>query len=148
MQRIIVVMSLILCVFISVANASEKDWNNDLDLALKKAQKSKKAVLVDFTGSDWCTWCIRLHEEVFAKPEFNKWAKNNLELVVLDFPQNKPQNEDLKKKNHELAEIYGVRGFPTVLILDSNGKLIGRTGYLAGGVKSYIKHLQTIISTK
>ncbi len=71
-------------------------------------------VLLDFTGSDWCGWCIKLQKETFSKPEFQKFAAESLVLVELDFPRGKEQSEELKKQNQELAEKFGIQGFPTL----------------------------------
>ena len=62
-------------------------WGDDYKAALAAAAKDNRNVLLDFTGSDWCGWCIRLKRETFDKPEFKAYADKNLELVEIDFPQ-------------------------------------------------------------
>lgn len=130
--------------------AAESDvWvKNDLAAAQAKAKELKKDVLVDFSGSDWCGWCIKLDQEVFSKPEFLDAATKDFVLCVLDFP-NKPENkakipEDLQKKNRELMGKYGVQGFPTVLVMTADGDIIGQTGYRDGGPAAYVEHLKEI----
>jgi protein disulfide-isomerase len=114
-------------------------WQTDYKAALEQAAKDNKPVLLDFTGSDWCGWCIKLTKETFAQPDFKKFAEKNLILVELDFPNSKPQSADVKKQNAELQKKYGVEGFPTLVLLDSKGKEIARNaGYLAGGPKAFI----------
>ncbi|MEI6492859.1 MAG: thioredoxin family protein [Verrucomicrobiota bacterium] len=114
-------------------------WQTDYKAALELAAKTNKPVLLDFTGSDWCGWCIKLDKETFAQPEFQKFAEKNLVLVTVDFPNNKPQSADVKKQNEELQKKFGVDGFPTLVLLDSKGKEITRNvGYLAGGPKAFI----------
>jgi len=127
-------------------SAQEKDWETNFKLALAKAEKSSKCMLLNFSGSDWCVWCKKLDSEVFSNPEFKEYARGNLVCVVLDFPLIKPQSRDLKKQNAELAGKYGVNGYPTIVILNSKGDLINTTGYLAGGAKKYVEHLKAIIS--
>ena len=95
-----------------------------------------------FHGSDWCYWCIKLDEEVLSKKEFLDWAKNNLILVSLDFPNNIKQEENLKTQNQILAQLFKIEGYPTVIIADASGKEIFRTGYEEGGVEKYIAHLE------
>jgi len=114
-------------------------WQTDYKAALEQAAKENKAVLLDFTGSDWCGWCIKMDKDTFSQPDFLEFAKKNLILVELDFPNNKPQSAEIKKQNEELQKKYGVEGFPTLVLLNSSGKEIARNpGYLAGGPKGFI----------
>ena len=103
-------------------------WLTDFETATKKAAELDQPILADFTGSDWCIWCIRLDEQVLSEKAFKDFAKDNLVLFKADFPQRKKQDEDVKKQNQELLKKYGVRGFPTVLLLDAKGKVLARTG--------------------
>lgn len=122
-------------------------WQTDYKAALEQAAKENKPVLLDFTGSDWCGWCIKLDKETFSQPEFKKFAEKNLILVELDFPNNKPQADSVKKQNAELQAKYGVEGFPTLVLLNSKGKEIARNpGYLPGGPKGFIEWVEN--STK
>ena len=124
--------------------AAGDQWLTDFEAAKKEAAEKKLPILVDFSGSDWCGWCIRLDKEVFAQKEFKEYAKNNFVLLLLDFPRRKEIPAELKKQNSNLAKKYQVQGFPTVLILDKDGKEIKRTGYMKGGAKAYVKHLKKI----
>ena len=114
-------------------------FTTDYDAALKRAQTSGRPMFVLFTGSDWCGWCIKLEGEVFSKDEFIKEATNRWEMVMLDFPSKKPQSEELKKRNQELAKKYGVRGYPTVLLVDKNETVIGEGGYHEGGPVKWLE---------
>lgn len=122
--------------------ADKLNWKDNLEKALQQAKKENKAVLVNFTGSDWCVWCIRLTEEVFSKKEFETYAKKNLVLVKLDFPQKIKQSTEIKMYNNNLAQKYGIQGFPTILLFNSAGKLVLTTGYQPGGPKNYVEHLK------
>ena len=115
----------------------------NMDRAIVQAQRSNKYILVDFTGSDWCVWCKKLKKEVFPTDRFDKYAKNNLVFLEFDFPQNIPQTDKTKAYNQKMSKLYGITGFPTILILDKNGRLVGRTGYQEGGAKEYISHLES-----
>lgn len=120
-------------------------WTENWDLALNAAKELKRPILVNFTGSDWCVWCIRLVNEVFSQDEFYEYAKANLVLLKIDFPREIPQTEALKKQNSSLQKQFGIQGYPTIMLADSNGKEITRTGYQKGGAESYIKHLQDLL---
>lgn len=124
----------------------DSSWMTDFEAAQAKAKEEGKPMLVNFTGSDWCIWCIRLDEEVFSKQAFKDYAKENLILVELDFPRKKAQSDELKEQNQALAQKYGIRGFPTILILDAEGKVIETTGYRRGGPEKYVLHLQEILA--
>lgn len=121
------------------------EWQTDFKKASETAKELGKYMLVNFSGSDWCGWCVTLETEVFSKAEFKTFAADNLVLVVLDFPRRKPQSDELKKQNRELMEKYGVQGFPTILVLSPKGELVGRTGYRPGGPEKYVEHLKGII---
>jgi protein disulfide-isomerase len=118
--------------------AAEGEWLTNYEAALAKAKKEKKSVLIDFTGSDWCGWCIRLKDEVFSKPEFIEWAKEHVVLLELDFPRNKKLPEELKKQNEKLQQEFQVQGFPTIIFVDAKGKKVGRSGYVEGGPAAWI----------
>jgi thioredoxin-related protein len=128
--------------FGSAARAAEAKWNTDLPAAIAKAKAENKTVLVNFTGSDWCGWCIKLKNETFTKQEFNDYAAKNLVLVELDFPRSKPQPDALKQANRKLQSQYQVRGFPTLVALDGNGKELWKNpGYVPGGPAGLIAKL-------
>ncbi len=120
-------------------------WETNLDDAIAQAESSGKSVLVNFTGSDWCGWCIKLREEVFSKEAFHKYAKDNIVLVFLDFPKKKKLDPAVEAENRSIMEMYGIQGFPTILLLNSKGRLIGRTGYQEGGPEAYINHLKSFM---
>jgi protein disulfide-isomerase len=126
-----------------------KGWTEDLDKAKEYAARTKRPILLDFSGSDWCGWCIKLHDEVFSKDDFKAYADKNLVLVEIDFPRRKAQPADIKARNSKLAAKHGVRGFPTILILDPSGeKVLGKTGYVRGGPSAFIAEVKKITGKK
>lgn len=152
-MRKLIVLSVVVITFFSFTLAYQSDQNNAVELqwetnfkeAVVKAKKENKALLVNFTGSDWCGWCIRLDKEVFSKEEFAKYADKNLVLVKIDFPRKTQLSEELKQQNQALAGKYGVRGLPTILLMDSNEEILLQTGYRRGGPDAYIDHLKAAI---
>lgn len=118
-------------------------WSDDYEKALEQAKKENKKVLLDFTGSDWCGWCIKLDKDVFSKPEFKEYAQKNLVLVEVDFPQGKALPKKTKEQNEKLRDQYKVQGFPTLVLLDSDGKTLGElVGYVKGGPQGFIAELE------
>ncbi|MDQ2824463.1 MAG: thioredoxin family protein [Verrucomicrobiota bacterium] len=129
-----------------IANSAsaKPDWETDFKKAQQEAKAGNKLLLVDFTGSDWCGWCIRLEREVFSKPQFRDYANKNLVLLEIDFPRTKEQSVALKKQNEELAGEYQVQGFPTIIVLNGEGKKVGELGYMEGGVSAFIAELEKL----
>jgi protein disulfide-isomerase len=141
--RLLLVTSLVSGGIIASSEAAE-GWKTDYTAALAEAAKENKMVLLDFTGSDWCGWCIKLQKDTFSKPEFKKFAQESLVLVELDFPRGKTQSDELKKQNEELAEKFGVQGFPTLVLLHPQGKEATRNvGYLQGGPEVFIQWVES-----
>ena len=98
-------------------------WTMDYDAAVKLAGEKKLPLMLNFTGSDWCGWCKLMDKGVFAQDEWKKFAAKNVLLVTLDFPKDKNiVPEKYVSRNKELQKQFGVRGFPTYVVLDSDGK--------------------------
>ncbi len=107
------------------------DWTTDLEAAKKHAAAEGKSVLVDFTGSDWCGYCIQLKKNVFDKPEFEAFAKDNFLFVEIDVPRDvKRIGQELYDKNQQLCRQYKISGFPTIMVLSPEGYIIG--GFVGG----------------
>ena len=120
-------------------------WETDLEVAKKRAKDEDKVILADFTGSDWCGWCIKLKKEVFDKPEFKEYAKKHLVMLELDFPHEKRLPAKEKEQNEKLSQEFKVEGFPTILLMNAKGKEVGRTGYQDGGPEKYVEHLKGLL---
>ncbi|MBC8404218.1 MAG: thioredoxin family protein [Planctomycetes bacterium] len=125
------------------AQDAEHRWFADFDKAMAVAKDEGKDLLVDFTGSDWCGWCIKLHDEVFKFDEFYNAASKHYVLVALDYPNGEEAKAKVPnpERNQELSGMYGIEGFPTILLINTDGDVFGRTGYQEGGATSYLKHL-------
>ncbi|CAA6676573.1 MULTISPECIES: thioredoxin family protein [unclassified Lentimonas] len=141
-------LSLLCVTFLGLAATAfaSDGWMTDFDAAKAKAKAEDKPMLLDFTGSDWCGWCIKLDKEVFGEAAFKEYASSELVLVELDFPRGKEQSAELKAQNEKLAKQYGIRGFPTILVLSPDGELIEQTGYQRGGAEAYVEHIKGIVA--
>ena len=136
---------------LALAQESDHRWFADYDKALAVAQEEGKDLLVDFTGSDWCGWCIRLHDEGFQHDAWYKQASESYVLVALDFPNGEEAKAKVPNpaRNAELRDKYGIRGYPTILLMNVEGEVFGRTGYQAGGAEAYVEHMtQLAVSGK
>ena len=122
------------------------EWMTDWEAAKAKAKAENKPILINFTGTDWCGWCIKIEKEVFSKQAFKDYAEKNLVLMEVDFPKKKKQSPELKKQNKALDKEFSIEGYPTVYLLDAEGKKISEEiGYREGGPEAYTKHLQELI---
>ncbi len=112
-------------------------WYVDIDEAYEISKKTGKPILANFTGSDWCGWCKRLVSSVFSKPDFQKWAEENVILLELDYPRRTKVPEDIRRQNQQLKNAFKITGFPTIWVFnidkDKEGKFniesLGKTGY-------------------
>ncbi|MDX2185693.1 MAG: thioredoxin family protein [Opitutaceae bacterium] len=139
-------VSFLLLAFAGLARAGGEGWTTDYQAALAKAKAENKLVLLDFTGSDWCGWCKRLDKEVFSQQEFKDFTQDRFVLVELDFPRKKKLDEATQKQNFELQDQFKIEGYPTIIIVDGDGKEIERLGYEEGGAANYNKVLEGVIA--
>ena len=127
--------------FLDSARA-ELAWQTDYNAALKQAKDEGKLVFIDFTGSDWCGWCMKLKAEVFDTPDFAAFANANFVLVEADFPRHKQLSAQQKASNDALASRFNVDGYPTIYIVNGDGKPVARGGYVPGGPNAFINELK------
>jgi|TARA_B100001059_G_scaffold74857_2_gene72475 thiol-disulfide isomerase/thioredoxin len=144
MKNILIVCTLLIS-SLTLYSQENDGWLLNFDKAAELSMKTGKPILANFTGSDWCGWCIRLKKEVFVTPAFKKWADENVILLELDYPRRTPQTEEIKKQNRELQQFFKVRGYPTLHMFNvgiAEGKTqitsLGKTGYVAGGPTPWI----------
>jgi protein disulfide-isomerase len=130
------------------AQAKDPVWQQDLKAATAEAKKTHRVLLLDFTGSDWCGWCMKLKAEVFDQQAFKDYAAKNLVLVEVDFPKRKELPAEVKKQNAALAQKYKIQGYPTIILLSATGKVLGETGYQEGGPEKYVEMLKGLTKKK
>ncbi|MEM7782847.1 MAG: thioredoxin family protein [Planctomycetota bacterium] len=105
-------------------------WHDSFESAQEESIQTGKPILASFTGSDWCHWCVKLEEDVLETGEFQRWASEQVVLLKLDYPKRTQQATELKKQNQKLAKRYSISSYPTVLLLESDGSVLGRLGYM------------------
>jgi thioredoxin-related protein len=142
-------MTVLAAVAISTAACASDGWMTDFEKAKAKAKADEKYILINFSGSDWCGWCIKLDKEVFSQRAFKDYARDNLVLMLADFPSNRSkQSEEVQKQNEQLKNDFSISGFPTVFILSPDGKTVAKTGYQpdADSAEEYVEHIKTLIA--
>jgi|SoiMethySBSTD1v2_1073268.scaffolds.fasta_scaffold311853_2 protein disulfide-isomerase len=121
-------------------SAQESPWLDDLAKAKAVAKEKNRPILAYFTGSDWQKLCLQYQAECLEKKEFLDWAEQNVVLLMLDRPQNKPQTEAIKKQTTDLMAAFKIVGFPAIVILDAEGKERTRLqGRIDGGPPAFIR---------
>lgn len=143
--RLLLILGMAFFLLPNVTAGEELEWLTDYQQALQLSKQTGKPILADFTGSDWCPYCKKLKSSVFVTDEFQQWAADSVILLVLDFPKYKAQSRELTMQNRQLAAQYGIQGYPTVLIINSKGKEIGRLGYMPGGPDGWLNMAQKIL---
>jgi thioredoxin-related protein len=134
---------------LGTAFAADEAWISDFEAAKKQAADGKKSLILDFTGSDWCGWCIKLDKEVFAHEAFKTGVKDKFVLVSLDYPKDKSKvTEAVAAQNATLKNTYAIKGYPTILLTDEQGKPFAKTGYRPGGPETYVKHLDELLAVR
>ncbi len=122
-------------------------WVQSLEDAVAQSQNTGKPIMFVFSGSDWCSYCQRLEQEVFQTPEFESWSNQNVIKVMVDFPRYHNLSANIAKQNEELKEYFGglLRGYPTVLLVQTDGTVLGRSGFVAGGPIPWIAKTDPIL---
>lgn len=125
--------------------ATDVAWTEDFEGAKQTAVDEGRDILMDFTGSDWCGWCIRLDNEVFRYAKFSEYADENFVLVKLDYPRDRSKmSEETVAQNAELQSRFAIQGYPTILLADAEGRPYAQTGYQRGGPDAYVEHLEQL----
>jgi thioredoxin-related protein len=107
------------------AAQAELQWLTDFKKAQEEAKANNKPLLIEFTGSDWCPPCRMFQKEVLSSHEFEQFAAKNFILLEIDFPRGKQQSAELAQQNQTLAQRFGIEGFPSIILLNAEGKELG-----------------------
>ena len=120
----------------------EKIWLTDVSQAIEQSKVSGKPIFAFFTGKEWCSWCKKLERQILSKEQFINYAKENLVLLELDFPRGR---RNLPQKQIELARKFNIKGYPTVILMDSSTNKIAKTGYEAMSPEQYVDHVKVLL---
>lgn len=123
-------------------------WETDWAKAKAAAARDGKTILIEFTGSDWCGWCIKLNKEVLSQAPFTAYADVHVVLMEADYPRKKEQSAELREQNRRLQQEFNVNVFPSVFLLDPEGTPFARTGYRDGGAEAYVAHLKELMAIR
>lgn len=127
--------------------AAGNGWLTNLEEAQAKSAAENKPILIEFTGSDWCPPCKMLTKNVFSTETFNSKAPEKFILVEMDYPQDKTGiTPEIEKYRQDIATKYSIQGFPSIVLTDSTGKPLARTGFQSGDADSYLAHLDQILA--
>lgn len=124
---------------------SEINWMTDYNAAKALANKESKPMFLFFTGSDWCPWCMKMDQQILSTPEFQQALSQKVIFVKVDFPRQTKLDKATKEQNDKLSKTFGIQGFPTVILLDSNGQRIDKIGFQSGGGAKYAQKVLDII---
>ena len=145
------VSGVVLMVFTAISLAfvfpTDVEWKTDYEASKKVAVSESKYILLSFSGSDWCSNCIRLEKTLFESPEFAEFAGKNLVLLRADFPMKKKNklSPELTAHNEKLAELFNKAGaFPTVVVLNQKGEILGELQHPKTSVDAYINQLKAL----
>ena len=148
MKRFLITVASLVA-FSAASMAAESGWLTDFEAAKKQAKEENKPILINFTGTDWCGRCIRIEKEGFSKDEFKAYAKENLVLMEVDFPEKKKQTDEVKAQNKKLDKEFKIEGYPTIFLIDAEGKKLSEDiGYREGGAQAYVDHLKELLAKK
>ncbi len=132
--------------FSIIASANAQEWLTDLEQAKTVAIEGNKKIVLVFQGSDWCAPCIKLDKEIWSTNEFKNYAKKHFVLLKADFPRKKKNKleKTQQEKNNKLAEKYNTKGFfPFVVVLNSEGIVLGESSYKKISPTEYAKLLDS-----
>ncbi len=126
----------------------EVPWGTSFAEARVEAAEAEKLILLWFTGSDWCKYCVMLEKEVFHTAEFAAWYGDKIVPVVVDFPRQSSLAPELARQNEMLKERYStnITSYPTALFVNSQGQVMGKLGYLPGGAEVWTRKADEILS--
>lgn len=142
-------VAVVACLFCGESRAEDKlNWRLSLPDALKAAREENKIVMAYFTGSDWCGYCHMLEGEVFATPEFARWAGRSVIPLYLDFPQLTKLSPEQERHNNALKEKMGIGALPRVVFIDGEGQTLSALGYVPGGPQVWLDMARVLLPKK
>ena len=144
-------ISFLILFLLSTSTIYAQDWTTNFEEARILASKKNQNIVLVFQGSDWCGPCIKLDREIWSTDIFKEFSKSHFVMLKADFPRRKANQLDSEQvqKNTLLAEKYNPAGyFPFVVVLNSDGKVLGETGYKNVTPTEYIAQLKAFEKSK
>lgn len=122
-------------------------WVRSLNQAVAESESTGKPIMFVFSGSDWCSYCQVLEQQVFNTPEFESWSSQNVIKVMVDFPKHHALPADVAAQNENLKAYFAdhLRGYPTILLVRPDGTVLGKSGFVAGGPMAWIAKTDPIL---
>lgn len=145
MKKIVSSLVVLCCLFVAAVHGDNIRWLDDYEQAVNESKSTSKPILLLFTGTGWCAYCDKLEEEVLTTPDFARAVGNKFIFVKINYPTPDNLSPKLAAQHKQLQDKYDIRGFPSVILIDSQQKQMGQTGYRSGGGQSYAQHLQKIV---
>lgn len=149
MKKIIFLLLTVLSISCQMNTSKDQEpkkiWQTNVQQALEEAKQTGKPIFAFFTGKEWCSWCKKLDRQILSQQPFIEYAKENLILLELDFPRGR---KNLPKEQLVLARKFNIKGYPTVILMDSETNLLGQTGFEYMTPEQYVEHIETFIQKK
>lgn len=120
-------------------------WLTQISEAKHQAKTNDQAIVMVFSGSDWCRPCMNMKQRVLDHKDFTSYAEEHVVLMEVDFPRRSGNQLSVAQQKHNkaLAQKYGIRYFPTMVVVNAEGKEIDRIGYQASmSAADYVKYLK------
>lgn len=97
-------------------------WHRDLRRAIEVARAEGKLIVAD-VYTDWCGWCKKMDKTIYSDPAIVALSRQQVFVKV---------NAEDRGQGQNFAEQMRVKGYPTTIILDGNGRVLNiAEGYIA-----------------
>lgn len=123
-------------------------WITDYNKARAIASQQDRFIFLAFTSMEDSEYSRKMDQEVFQTSDFKTYARKNLVLVRIDFPSATSattQPAALAAQNKMLAELFAVRGYPSIVIENALGQKLVESKYMKGGPAEFLSELAPIL---
>ena len=150
----LIALTCTLCSFTKRNKTNDIEWYTSHQKVMKAANLAQQPVLIFFHGSDWCPPCISMSRDIFADTAFINYATDKILFLDVDFPYKKKLTKTQLKHNKNVKKKFGLpdeyrEGFPQVVIINANGKLLyQQKGYDGQGATYLITKVNELLTTK
>ncbi|WP_052594043.1 FAD:protein FMN transferase [Aureispira sp. CCB-QB1] len=134
---------LVLLLFLMLTTYAQSQTTTNQEEAIRWAKEKNKAILLVFSGSDWCQPCIRFDKNVLQESSFQAYAEEALVVLKCDFPQRSQLPKDVVQQNEALAERFNPQGeFPKLLLLNQDFKLLAHLNYKSEATHQFVAQIK------